>query len=122
MNKEEQKVLNENDHEASYFYCLYNKEANISLHEDIICKLNDAYYIFAFARDIEGTNINKLEEAIIKSNDLYYIYTFAKDIEKSNKERLFRKLLELNDLHYINGFLKNIDFDKEKYKNLLLFI
>lgn len=93
MNKEEQEVLNRNNTEASYHYCFINKIASISLHEDIICK----------------------------SNNIEYIYCFGRYIKQSNKEKLFRRLLVLNDLTYINLFLENIEFDKERYKDLLLF-
>lgn len=53
MNKEEQEVLDKNDHVASYYYCCYNEGANISLHEDIVCRSNEVDYILHFARDVK---------------------------------------------------------------------
>lgn len=127
MNKKEQEVLDKNSARDSYIYCYNNEDANINLHEDIIIKVNNAYYIYRFAFDIKGfdvewDNLNKLEDAIIKSNDAVYIYHFAKYLNNSDKDKLFKGLLELNNLYYINLFLTEIDFDKERYEDLLLFL
>lgn len=127
MNIKEQKVLDKNNARASYDYCLRNKDANISLHEDIIIKSNIAYYIYRFAFDIKGfdvewIDISKLEDAIIKTSNSHYIYCFGKYIDSADKDKLFRKILELNDLTYIDRFLKDVDFNKERYEGLLLFL
>lgn len=98
MNKTEQEILNIKDPRTSHWYCYY-------------CLNNK-----------KAANIKEHEKIVLESKDAKYAYYFAKNIPEANKERLFTKVLELNDLYYICLFLKNIDFDKEKYKHLLLFI
>lgn len=139
FNNLQRKILYKNDWRLSIDFCINsnNHNNNINLlkikeHEDIIYnvekdKIKHIRYtyihnIIEFVRYVKHADINKVEELVLNNYDPQIIHCFAHLVNQSNKEKLFRKLLELNDLEYINYFLKNIDFDKEKYKDLLLFI
>jgi hypothetical protein len=94
MNKIEQKILELNDPEESYFYCLANDSCNLKAHEKII----------------------------IESKDPEECYFFAKDIYGANKQLLSEIVLASGNLHLIKLFYNNINFDKSRYEKLMLFI
>lgn len=95
LSKREQEVLNKNDPNSSYYYCLMHSEiADVSAHEKII----------------------------LTTTDCSLLYNSALSIHKLNKEKLFERLLELNNVAYIKLFLMNVKFHKEKYEGLLLFL
>ena len=142
FNNLQKKVLSKNDWRLSIEFCLnsYHYNNNINLinllkikeHEDIIynvekdkiehIRYNYILNVIEFVKHVKHADVNKAERLVLNYNDYQIIYYFAGYIKQSNKEKLFRKLLELNDLCYIKRFLEDIDFDKEKYKDLLLFI
>lgn len=135
FNNLQRKILYKNDWRLSIDFCLksscyikYNI-LKVKEYEDIIYNVEKDKiehikynYILNVIEFVKHADVNKAEKLVLDYNDSQIIYYFADYIKQSNKEKLFRKLLELNDLEYINYFLKNIDFDKEKYKDLLLFI
>lgn len=130
----EQDILNLKDPKLSLSFCLDNLKTNrIEEHQDIIINYGSASQIFNFTHlfkyyeynDNDKISIEKLEDKLLlvaNKNDARTIYYFAFFIVESNKEKLFRKLLELNDSEVINIFFKEIKFDKDKFKDLLIFL
>ena len=136
MKSKEQAVIDSNDASASYNYCLNNKEVNISLHEDIICKSNDALYIYLFARDIKGTNLDKFkdilensgykekfkalyeeykknkmskeEQEVLAKNDPRASYNYCLNNKDANVRLHEDIIIKTNDEYYIYAFAKNI--------------
>jgi hypothetical protein len=95
MNKEEQKILELNDPNKSFWYCFNNQHiANIKAHQQVI----------------------------INSNSRVECHWFAKHIKNSDKQLLSDIVLASGDLYYIKLFYHEIDFDKSKYERLMLFI
>ena len=139
FNKLQDKVLSKNDWESSISFCLnsihFNKNVDllkIKENEDVIygveknkikhIRYNYILNVIEFVKHAKYADINKAEELVLSYNDSGITYNFAYCIKQSNKEKLFIKLLELNNLYYIKRFLKEIDFDKDKFKDLLLFL
>jgi hypothetical protein len=90
----EEECLKLKDFEYSFYFCKYNKDANVEAHQQIIIDLKDL--------------------------DFYYI--FAKNIKGSNKQLLSEIVLASGNLPWIKEYYKHIDFDKTKYEALMLFI
>lgn len=92
---------------------------------DKLLAINNIDSLLDFARlseDLSQDIINDIEDIMINSNDVDYIYSFAK-LDNVNKERCFEKTLELcQDVYIIQRFLDDIEFNKNRYKGLLLFI
>lgn len=131
----EQDILNLKDPNLSLSFCIANpKTKRFEEHQDIIINNGSFYQIYTFATSLQYYDycmindkicVEKLEEKLLliaNKNDAKDLYLFAFIMKKSNKEKIFKKLLELNDLKFINIFFKDIKFDKEKFKDLLLFL
>jgi hypothetical protein len=95
MNKEEQEILELNDPNKSFWYCVNNQNiANIKAHQQVI----------------------------INSKNRVECFYFAKHIRNSNKQLLSEIVLVSGDLFWIKKFYNEVDFDKSKYERLMLFI
>lgn len=139
FNNLQRKILSKNDWKSSIDFCLdsnnFNKNIDllkIKEHEDIIYNIEKdkikhkkyeyLFNIIEFVKHVKYADVNKAEKLVLDYNDPQIICYFAYYINQSNKEKLFRKLLELNNIRHIERFLEEIEFDKERYKDLLLFI
>jgi len=121
--KTEQEILALSNPYESYSYCLNNKEtANIKAHEKMIIDSKVLYYYLLFAMNIPGADIKTFEKLIIESKNPEICYKFAKNIKNSNKQLLSEIVLASSSFYFIELFYKNIDFDKEKYKTLMMFL
>ena len=93
--------------------------------EQEILDLNDPYKSWWYCschRDVTDINISLHEQIIIKSKNARYCYLFARDVKQSNKQLLSKAVLLSGDLYFIKKFYEKIDFDKEKYKTLMMFL
>lgn len=131
----EQDILNLKDPNLSLSFCLDNpKTKRFEEHQDIIINNGSFDQIYTFTTSLQYYDyctindkicVEKLEEKLLliaNKNNAKDLYLFAFIMKKSNKEKIFKKLLELNDLKFINIFFKDIKFDKDKFKDLLLFL
>ena len=73
-----------------------------------LISLNNAFYIYRYAKEVKSSNIELLENAIIDLNDLEYIYLFAKDIENADINKLESIIIKSNNIDYLIKFYNNI--------------
>ena len=70
--------------------------------------MNEAEYIFYFARDVKGADISFLTKEICKTKNAEYIYKFATIIKEANIFELETAIFETENLQYIILFIKNV--------------
>lgn len=121
----EENVLSSNDPRILSQYATRVVGCNKRKFADKLLAINNIDYLLDLAQLSEGLSqdiINDIEDVIINSNDVDYIYSFARS-DNVNKERCFEKTVELcQDVYIIQRFLDDIEFNKDRYKSLLLFI
>ena len=104
----QQKLIELNNAKYIYLYAKYVQNANIELLENALIALNNLEYIYLFAKDIKKSNIEKLTRAIAKSLDMAYIIKFAKDIENVDLDIFERTLIREGDVEKIIAFIKGV--------------
>lgn len=73
-----------------------------------VINLNNAKYIYCFARYVENAPIEKLADAIIKIGNVEYIYKYVKHIEGAPVEKLIEALIKTKDKTYIQLFINDV--------------
>jgi len=73
-----------------------------------IIRVNDALFIYRFAKDIKGANIEKLSKAIINTKVANKIYEFAYDVNNAPINDLANALIETGEINWINTFIFHV--------------
>ena len=82
--------------------------------------LNDALYIYKFARYIKNASIDKLADAIITTQNAEYIYNFAHYVKNAPINKLAHVLIDMQSTEYIANFiLDDSNISVETFKNLV---
>lgn len=111
-----QAILNSKDAYLMYLLALSDiKDISIKQLEQLLCKTNEAEYIFYFARDVKGADISFLTKEICKTKNAEYIYKFATIIKEANIFELETAIFQTENLQYIILFIKNV-FQKSSDK------
>jgi len=118
-------IIQSKNAELIYGFLHRNKKSSEIDHDRLkeeIINTKNLIYIFLICYLLHYDSFCKVEDIVIESKDLYQIYKFAKYFEKINKEKLFSAMLEYGSEYWIKKFLEEIEFNKDKFKNYLLFI
>ena len=77
--------------------------------------LNDAFYIYRFARDVKDAPIDKLADVVIATQNAKYIYKFAFDVKDAPIDKLVDAVIATQNAEYIYEFaydVKDAPIDK----------
>jgi len=95
--EDEALVLLLNDLSECYFFCLTRQKFNLKAHQKRMikfCNYENSIYCYLFAQNIKGADVQLLSEAVLCSGNITYI----------------------------KFFYDNLEFDKTRYKDLMLFL
>ena len=85
-----------------------NKEIKNKIFNIILNEMNNAKYIYNYAKVIGAAPIDVLVDALIRIGNPEYIYYFARDIKRAPIDKLARAIIEINDPEYIYYFAKGV--------------
>lgn len=80
----QQQLISMNNAKYIYLYAKYVEKANVELLENALVELNDLEYIYLFARDVKNSSTMRLEKIIAQSLNINYIIKFANEVEHVN--------------------------------------
>ncbi len=73
----------------------FGPEFLIEHFEQKVIESNNENLSYYFAKEVEGANINAHEQIVLNGEDYATCFYFARDIEGADKEALFKRMKEL---------------------------
>ena len=98
--------LNEGYYLAEIAKCTKDEMIKNMILNIILNEMNNAKYVYNYAKVVGDAPIDKLAQAIIKLQSAEYIYKFAKDIENVPIKELAEAIIRTNNSEYIFSFAK----------------